>query len=180
MAEQKRQPGRPRKWSSDAERMRAARAAKREKRLAEEARQAERRSLEAERDRSSPTNETSIESRPGLNPIEAQPGPRTEHAECQMVIRTLRDELAWRYELYDDLALRQWVLERKYERALSRLRSHDSDGIAWLEEQLGAWEREVEEKRLKGLIEPYRQQARRWYEEEFERQLELAQRASTE
>ena len=58
--------------------------------------------------------------------------------------------------------------------------SSDSDGIAWLEEQLGAWEREVEEKRLKGLIEPYRQQARRWYEEEFERQLELAQRASTE
>ena len=136
--------------------------------------------MEAERDRSSPTNETSIESRPGLNPIEAQPGPRTEHAECQMVIRTLRDELAWRYELYDDLALRQWVLEQKYERALSRLRSHDSNGIAWLEEQLGAWEREVEEKRLKGLIEPCRQQARRWYEDEFERQFELAQRASTE
>ena len=158
--------------------MRAARAAKREERLAEEAPQAERREVRAERARSSPTSETRVESRPVPNPVEAQVAPTTEHADCQTVIRALRDELAWRYELYDDLALSRWILEQKYERALSRMRSHDPDGIAWLEDRLGDWEREVEEKRLKGLSEPYRQQARRLREEAFERRVELAQRPS--
>ena len=48
MTEEKRKPGRPRKWSSDAERMRAARAVKRERRLADEERREAKR---AERER---------------------------------------------------------------------------------------------------------------------------------
>lgn len=50
MTDEKRKPGRPRKWSSDAERMRAARAAKRAKRLAAEERREVKR---AERERAS-------------------------------------------------------------------------------------------------------------------------------
>jgi hypothetical protein len=104
--------------------------------------------------------------------------PIADHGDCEATIRALRTELVNLEERYDDLVLSRWMLSRKYEHALGRMRSHDPAGIAWLVERLADWERDVEEKRAKRLQEPNRERARRRYEEEFERRLEQARRSS--
>lgn len=74
--------------------------------------------------------------------------------------------------------LSRWILSRKYEHALARMRSHDPAGIVWLVERLAEWERDVDAKRTKRLREPNRELVRRRYEEEFEWRLEHARRQS--
>lgn len=140
MTDEKRKPGRPRKWSSDAERMRATRAANRAKRLAEEERREAKR---AERERASreqfasPTNAT---------PVPAAGAPKTGntwkavHATCEANILNLRAEVRELQDEYDDSVYDRWILEHQYRMAIARMQEHDPDGIAWLDEQVRRWE----------------------------------------
>ena len=179
MGEQKRKPGRPRKWASDAERMRATRAAQRAEREA---------ASERATRRSSGTRSRDDDGRMSIDAplVAAVPMPPTavaservdDHSDCDATFSVLRAELAQLDERYNDLLLSRWILAQKYERALGRMRTHDPDGINWLVEQLAEWEREVDDRRTRGLQEPSRERARRRYEEEFERRLELARRTS--
>ncbi len=100
-----------------------------------------------------------------------------DHKDCEATICALRTELVNLEERYDDLVLSRWMLSRKYEHALERMRSHDPAGVVWLVERLAEWERDVEAKRTKRLQEPNREPVRCRYEEEFERRLEAARRA---
>ncbi len=179
MEEHKRKPGRPRKWASDAERMRATRAAQ----LAER----EAASQRATR-RSSGTRSRDDDERISIDApvVAAVPMPPTavaaervvDHSDCDATISVLRAELFRVDERYNDLVLSRWILAQKYERALGRMRTHDPHGINWLVEQLVEWERDVDDRRTRGLQEPSRERARRRHEEEFERRLELARRSS--
>ena len=101
-----------------------------------------------------------------------------DHTDCEATIGALRRELVDLEERYDDLVLSRWMLSRKYEHALGRMRSHDPAGIVWLVERLAEWERENEARRINCLQEPSRELVRRRYEEEFDRRLELARRQS--
>jgi hypothetical protein len=103
--------------------------------------------------------------------------PVADHSSCEVTIGALRRELVDLEERYDDLVLRRWVLSRKYELALGRMRAHDPAGIIWLVERLAEWERDVEAKRTR-LQEPNRELVRRPYEAEFDRRLEQARRQS--
>ncbi len=175
MEEQKRKPGRPRKWSSDAERMRATRAAQRAEREAT-AEPAKKRSHGSDgRGDDVPTPSAAASQTP---PSAVVPEPSADHADSVATIGVLRRELVDLEERYDDLVLSRWMLSRKHEHALGRMRSHDPEGINWLVEQLADWERDVEAKRTKRLQEPNRERVRRRYEEEFDRRLELARRES--
>lgn len=86
----------------------------------------------------------------------------------------MRRELVDLEERYDDLVLSRWMLSRKYEHALGRMRTHDPAGIVWMVERLADWERDNEARRFRRLQEPHRELVRRRYEEEFERRLEIA------
>ncbi len=167
MGEQKQKPGRPRKWGSDAERMRATRAAQRAEREAALRRAEDGSRCDDRRGSEAPA--------PVIAPVVAV---RADHTDCEATIGALRTELVNLEERYDDLVLSRWILAQKYECALGRMNLHDPAGIVWLVEQLAEWERDVEAKRTKRLQEPNRERARRQYEEEFERRLELARRAS--
>lgn len=114
-----------------------------------------------------------------VNPTPA-PGVRepADHADCDVTIGELRAQLVDLEERYDDLVLSRWMLSRKYEHALGRMRSHDPAGIVWLVEQLAGWERDNEARRIKRLQEPNRELVRRRYEEEFHRRLEHVRRRS--
>ena len=179
MGEEKRKPGRPRKWASDAERMRAARAAKRAERDA-----TSRRAKQVSSDTDRRWGEAPV---PVVSPV-APPSqlptsvvalePIADHSDCEAAIGALRRELVDLEERYDDLVLSRWMLGRKYEHALGRMRSHDPAGIVWLVEHLADWERDNEARRIKRLQEPSRELVRRRYEEEFDRRLELARRQS--
>lgn len=136
MTDETRKPGRPRKWSSDAERMRATRAAKRAARAAE----AER--LEAERDVQEWANRERF-----ATPTEAKSGaPTTDntrkalHATCEADITKLRSELRELEDEYDDAVYDRWILEHQYRMAIARMRDHDPDGVAWLDDQARRWE----------------------------------------
>ena len=159
MTDEKRKPGRPRKWSSDAERMRAARAAKREKRVADEerreAKRAERERASREQFASSPTAKpaTAAAQKTG-NTWLAVP------ATCEANIRKLRDELRQLEDEYDDSVYDRWILEHQYRMAVARMQEHDPDGIAWLDEQVRRWE-----SRREGHLEDrrrLRRQGRSW------------------
>jgi hypothetical protein len=111
-------------------------------------------------------------------PTQVVPERVVDHADCDARISVLCAELFRLEERYNDLELSRWILAQKYERALGRMRTHDPRGINWLVEQLAEWERDVDERRTRGLQEPSRERARRRHEEEFERRLELARRSS--
>lgn len=106
------------------------------------------------------------------------PEPVTDHMDCEATIGALRRELVDLEERYDDLVLSRWMLSRKYEHALGRMRTHDPAGIVWLVEHLTDWERDNEARRISRLQEPHRELVRRRYEEEFERRLDLARRTT--
>jgi hypothetical protein len=177
MGEEKRKPGRPRKWASDAERMRATRAAQRAEREAalpqegKDSRDADRRCGETPTPVVSPVASTN---QPPASAV--APEPIADHEDCEATIRVLRTELVNLEERYDDLVLSRWMLSRKYEHALGRMRSHDPAGIVWLVESLAEWERDNEARRIRRLQEPHRVLVRRRYEEEFDRRLDLARR----
>ena len=179
MGEEKRKPGRPRTWASDAERMRATRAAKRAAREAaspqeeKDARDADRRWGAVPVAVVPPAGSAS---KPPVSAV--APEPVTGHTECEEAIGALRRELVDLEERYDDLVLSRWMLSRIFEHALGRMRSHDPAGIVWLVERLADWERDVEAKRTQRLQPPTRELVRRRYEEEFDRRLELARRQS--
>ena len=179
MTEPKRKPGRPRKWASDAERMRATRAAQRAEREAD-LRRAEKGSRDADRRRDEAPPPVGLfaasAGQPPASAVARQPV--ADHTDCDETIGALRRELIDLEERYDDLVLSRWVLSRKYEHALGRMRSHDPAGIVWLVERLADWERDNEARRIGRLQEPQRELVRRRYEDEFERRLEQARRAS--
>jgi hypothetical protein len=182
MGEEKRRPGRPRKWASDAERMRATRAAQRAQREAA-SRQAGKGSCDTDRRRGEvPVPFDSPVASANQPPASAvAPEPIADHKACEAAIRALRSELVNLEERYDDLVLSRWIISRKcrkFEHALGKMRSHDPAGIVWLVERLAEWERDVEAKRTKRLHEPHRELVRRRYAEEFDRRLELARRQS--
>lgn len=179
MAKEKRKPGRPRKWASDAERMRATRAAQRAEREAASPQEGK-----GTRDPDRQCGETSM---PVVSPVAspeqppasvAAPEAVADHTDCEVTIGALRCELVDLEERYDDLVLSRWMLSRKYEHALGRMRTHDPAGISWLVEHLADWERDNEARRIQRLQEPYRELVRRRYDEEFDRRLELARRRS--
>ncbi len=179
MGEQKRKPGRPRKWASDAERMRATRAAQRAEREAA-LRRAEAGSGDTVRwSAEAPLPVDSLVASASQPPAPAvAPEPVADHTDCEATIGALRRELVDLEERYDDLVLSRWMLSRKYAHALGRMRTHDPAGIVWLVERLADWESDNEARRIRRLQEPHRELVRRRYEEEFERRLELARRAS--
>jgi hypothetical protein len=168
MEEPKRTPGRPRKWSSDAERMRATRAAQRAEREAA-AERAKKRSHGA--DGRGGDVPTPVAAASQTAPSAVIPEPAADHADCEAAIGALRRELVDLEERYDDLVLSRWMLSRKYEHALGRMRLHDPADIVWLVERLAEWERDNEARRIRRLQEPHRELVRRRYEEEFERRL---------
>lgn len=116
------------------------------------------------------------ESQPSASAV--APEPVADHTDNEATIGALRRELVDLEERYDDLVLSRWMLGRKYEHALGRMRSHDPAGIVWLVERLAEWERDNEARRIRRLQEPHRELVRRRYEEEFDRRLEQARRAS--
>lgn len=179
MGEQKRKPGRPRKWASDAERMRATRAAQRAERDAASQRATTRSHGADGRGGAAPDPAVlAVAARSQPQPSAVLSAPVADHTECEATIGALRRELLNLTERYDDLVLSRWMLSRKYEHALGRMRSHDPAGIVWLVERLAEWERDNEARRIRRLQEPHRELVRRRYEEEFDRRLQQARRAS--
>lgn len=178
MGEQKRRPGRPRKWASDAERMRATRAAQRAEREAAAERAAKRTQGADGRRGAAPMSVVPSFAEVSRPTSTVDPKPVAYHTECEATIGALRRELVDLEERYDDLLLSWWMLSRKYEHALGRMRSHDPAGIVWLVERLADWERDNEARRISRLQEPHRELVRRRYEEKFARRLEQARRAS--
>jgi hypothetical protein len=178
MGEEKRKPGRPRKWASDAERMRATRAARRAERESASS-QEEKDSRDADRRCGTPTPVVSPVA-PTNQPSASAVAPEqvADHTDCEATICALRRELVDLEQRYDDLVMSRWMLSRKYEHALGRMRTHDPAGIVWLVERLADWERDNEARRIKRLQVPHRELVRRRYEEEFDRRLEQARRAS--
>lgn len=136
MTDEKRKPGRPRKWSSDAERMRAARAAKRAERAAEaERREEEIREREASRrERCAASPEvTSGQSKNRVTSSDV-------HATCQAEITRLYQELRETEDAYDDAVYDTWVWEHQYRMALVRMRDRDPEGVEWLDQEVRRWE----------------------------------------
>ena len=158
MTDEKRKPGRPRKWSSDAERMRAARAAKREERRVAEERRAVRREQRERRTREKYSTAATSES------VTAEPTPsapdddvdddisnQAEVDKLRAVVRRLEDE-------FDDVVYDRWIYEVQYRMAIHRMRQHDPDGLAWLDEQLRRWA-----PRRSGDLENRRRARRSWH-----------------
>ena len=140
MTDEKRKAGRPRKWSCDAERMRAARAAKQAKRLADQERS------EVKRAEQGRVSGERFASPPNTKPVPATGAPRTAntwmavHATCEANIVKLRDEVRQLEDEYDDSVYDRWILEHQYRMAVARMQEHDPEGIAWLDEQVRRWE----------------------------------------
>jgi hypothetical protein len=136
MTDEKRKPGRPRKWSSDAERMRAARAAKRAERRAEADRLEAKRQVQEwkERERfATPPNAKAGTPKTGATW-------KAVHATCEANIVKLRDEVRQLEDEYDDSVYDRWILEHQYRMAVTRMQEHDPEGVAWLDEQVRRWE----------------------------------------
>ena len=178
MGEQKRKPGRPQKWASDAKRMRATRAAQRAEREAVSQRATRRSNGTRGRDDDERMSiDAAVVAAMSMPPTAVAPERVVDHSDCDATISVLRAELFRVEERYDDLVLSRWILAQKYERALGRMRTHDPHGMNRLVEQLAEWERDVDDRRTRGLQEPSRERARRRHEEEFERRLEVARRS---
>jgi hypothetical protein len=113
MGEPKRKPGRPRKWASDAERMRATRAAKSAERE-ETARRAEQDSRDTDRwSGEAPARADSPVASASRPPASAAaPESIAEHTDCEATVGALRRELLDLEERYDDLVLSGWILTR--------------------------------------------------------------------
>ncbi len=92
------------------------------------------------------------------------------------MIQALRDELARREDFYNDIVLDHWILKQRYETVIRWMRRCDPEGPAWLNQQLGEWQRDVEARRLAGLRDDVRQRMRKSHEDEFDRRLQLARR----
>lgn len=152
MNDGKRKPGRPRKWSSDAERMRATRAAKREKQLIEDERRValrqQRERKTRERYATAPTAEPIVDP---LSP-EILGDPAESNSACEAEVDKLRAEVRRLEDEYDDVVYDRWIFEMQFQMAVHRLRHHDPDGLAWLDDQLRRWARrregELEDRRL--------------------------------
>lgn len=139
MPDEKRKPGRPRKWSSDAERMRAARAAKREEGRVAEERWAARRE---EQERRACEKYSTAATTDAVTEISAAGAPDhlgAGHQAIQAEIDRLRAEVPRLEEEYDDVVYDRWIHEMQYRMAIHRMRQHDPDGLAWLDEQLRRW-----------------------------------------
>ena len=148
MTEDKRKAGRPRKWSSDAERMRSARAVKREMQLAEEERRAER---TKEREEARRTVESAAVELGSLRfgPTDRVGGrdPAVGHSECRATLRKLQMIIDKMNDRYSDLAMDRWMLKVRYDRAISRMEKHDPEGPVWLDNRLREWEKENNKRR---------------------------------
>jgi hypothetical protein len=157
MTDERRKPGRPRTWSSDAERMRAARSAKREKRLAADERRAAKCAEQSRANREQPAN-----SHNGQSASTDSIAPKTGktwmavHATCEANILKLRAELRDLEDEYDDSVYDRWILEHQYRMAVARMREHDPDGVAWLDDQVRRWAT-----RRQGYLEDRRRMRRR-------------------
>lgn len=106
MTDEKREPGRPRKWSSDAERIRAARAAKREQRRAAEEWSVARQECNERRARE--TFSTAPVAEEGRD-VSAQSAPNDfapELSVCSAEIDKLRAEVRRLEDEYDDVVVR--------------------------------------------------------------------------
>ena len=132
MTDEKRKPGRPRKWASDAERMRGARAATRVERLADEERR------EVERADQERANREQFASSPNAKPLPSAGVPKTGntwkavHATCEANILKLRDELRELENEYDDSVYDRWILEHQYRMAVARVQEHDpTESLGW-------------------------------------------------
>ena len=136
MTDEKRKPGRPRKWSSDAERMRAARAAKQAEGRAEADR------LEAKRQVQERKERERYAAAPKVKAVAPKTGNtwKAVHATCEANIVKLRDEVRQLEDEYDDSVYDRWILEHQYRMAIARMQERDPDGIAWLDEQVRRWE----------------------------------------
>ncbi len=136
MTDEKRKPGRPRKWSSDAERMRATRAAKRAEREAEENR------LEAKRLLHEVTERQRYSKPPKAKSAAAKNGNtwKAVHATCEANITKLREELRTLEDEYDDSVYDRWILEHQYRMAVTRMQERDPEGLVWLDDQVQRWE----------------------------------------
>ena len=136
MTDEKRKPGRPRKWSSDAERMRATRAAKRAEREAEEQR------LEAKRLLQEVTERRRYSKAPKATSGAAKSGNswKAVHATCEANITKLREELRTLEDEYDDSVYDRWILEHQYRMAVTRMQQRDPEGLVWLDDQVQRWE----------------------------------------
>ena len=139
MPDEKRKPGRPRKWSSDAERMRAARAAKREERRVAEERRAARREQQERRTREKYSTAATSES------VTAEPTPSVPDDDVDDGISNqtegdkLRAEVRRLEDAFDDVVYDRWIYEMQYRMAIHRMRQHDPDGLVWLDDQLRRW-----------------------------------------
>ena len=139
MPDEKRKPGRPRKWSSDAERMRAARAAKREERRVAEERRAARREQQERRTREKYSTAATSES------VTAEPTPSVPDDDVddgisnQTEVDKLRAEVRRLEDAFDDVVYDRWIYEMQYRMAIHRMRQHDPDGLVWLDDQLRRW-----------------------------------------
>lgn len=139
MPDEKRKPGRPRKWSSDAERMRAARAAKREERRVAEERRAARREQQERRTRekhSTAPNSEPITARPASSVPDGDVG---DDISNQAEVDKLRAEVRRLEDEYDDVVYDRWIHETQYRMAVHRMRQHDPEGLVWLDDQLRRW-----------------------------------------
>ncbi len=127
MTDEKRKPGRPRKWSSDAERMRAARAAKREERRVAEERRAARREQQERRTREKYSTAATSES------VTAKPAPSVpddlagDDSSSQAEVERLRAEVRRLEDEFDDVVYDRWIFETQYRMAIHRMRQHDPD-----------------------------------------------------
>ena len=155
--DEKRKPGRPRKWSSDAERMRAARAAKREERRVAEERRAARREQQEQRTREKHSTASTPDS------VAVKPAPSVpddvadEDISNQAEIDKLRAEVRRLEDEFDDVVYDRWIFETQLRMAFHRMRQHDPDGLAWLDKQLRRWEIGRE-----GTLEQRRRARRSW------------------
>lgn len=139
MTDEKRKPGRPRKWSSDAERMRAARAAKREEQRVAEERRAARHEQYERRRREKRSAAPTIEPVAAIRASGTSDDLARELAVCQaeieklsVVVRRLEDEC-------DDATYDRWISETQYRMAIHRMHQHDPDGLGLLDNQLRRW-----------------------------------------
>ncbi len=137
MSDEKPKPGRPRKWSSDAERMRAQRAAKREKQRADSERRAaaEREATEKAKAASSPAP------KPDASATHLTGEERSAvHGPCEAIIERLREEIERLEAEFDEVVYDRWIVATQYRLAIHRMQEFDPPGLDWLDEQLTNWE----------------------------------------
>ncbi len=126
MSEPKPKPGRPRKWSSDAERMRATRVAQRQKKEGEVAKSQRKKLAEAAR----------VVAPPPVDPQHPEDPPpgigdKIELDLARKQIEALRKEIRSREDEYDTLYGSYRERETELIRALGRLYVADPDGPYW-------------------------------------------------